>query len=119
MFSLRSNILQNILFDALPGNTLGGVLSPLARYLNNTSIFMGKYVGRQFFLQALLHLSAMDRSKVQRSFLSPDLSLDLELSLDWMNPLGTISFFTQPNELSFTNILDTIGFSVTKRIVLR
>jgi hypothetical protein len=119
MFSLRSNILQNILFDALPGNTFGGVLSPLARYLNNTSIFMGKYVGRQFFLQALLHLSAMDRSKVQRSFLSPDLSLDLELSLDWMNPLGTISFFTQPNELSFTNILDTIGFSVTKRIVLR
>lgn len=119
MFSLRSNILQNILFDALPGNTFGGVLSPLARYLNNTSIFMGKYVGRQFFLQALLHLSAMDRSKVKRSFLSPDLSLDLELSLDWMNPLGTISFFTQPNELSFTNILDTIGFSVTKRIVLR
>ncbi len=119
MFSLRSNILQNILFDALPGSNLGSTLSPIARYLNNTSIFMGKYVGRQFFLQALLHLTAMDRSKVRRSFISPDLSLDLELSLDWANPIGTFSFFTQPNELSFTNILDTIGFSVTRRIVLR
>ncbi|ADY13226.1 hypothetical protein SpiBuddy_1401 [Sphaerochaeta globosa str. Buddy] len=119
MFSIRSNILQNILFDALPGSNIGGVLTPLARYLNNTSIFMGKYVGRQFFLQALVHLSAMESSRVKRSFISPDLSLDLELSLDWVNPLGTFSFFTQPNELSFTNILDTIGFSVTKRIVLR
>lgn len=119
MFSIRSNILQNILVDALPGNTLTGSLSPLARYLNNTSIFMGKYIGRQFFLQGLFHLSAMDSSKVNRSFIAPDLAIDLEISLDWVNPLGTFSFFTQPNELSLNNILDTIGFSVTRRIVLR
>ncbi|NBK22577.1 MAG: hypothetical protein EOM68_11175, partial [Spirochaetia bacterium] len=48
LFSLRSNIVQNILFDALPGSNLGTSFSPLARYLNNTTIFMGKYVGRQF-----------------------------------------------------------------------
>ena len=119
MFSLRSNIVQNILFDALPGSNLTSSLSPLARYLNNTSIFMGKYIGNQFFLQALLHLSAMDSSKVNRSFVVPDLSLDLELSLEWANPLATFSLFTQPNELSIYNILDTIGFSVTRRIVLR
>ena len=119
MFSIRSNIVQNILFDALPVTGVMGSLSPIARYLHNTSIFMGKYIGTNFFLQALVHLSAMERSKVGSSFLSPDLSIDLELSLDWENPLATISFFTQPSELSFTNILDTMGFSVTKRIVLR
>jgi len=119
MFSIRSNIVQNILFDALPVTGIMGSLSPIARYLHNTSVFMGKYVGEQFFLQALIHLSAMERSKVRTSFLSPDLSFDLELSLDWENPLSTVSFFTQPSELSFTNILDTMGFSVTKRIVLR
>jgi hypothetical protein len=119
MFSIRSNIVQNILFDALPVTGVMGTLSPIARYLHNTSIFMGKYIGTNFFLQALVHLSAMERSKVGSSFLSPDLSIDLELSLDWENPLATISFFTQPSELSFTNILDTMGFSVTKRIVLR
>lgn len=119
MFSIRSNIVQNILFDALPVTGMMGSLSPIARYLHNTSIFMGKYIGTNFFLQALIHLSAMERSKVATSFLSPDLSIDLELSLDWENPLATVSFFTQPHELSFTNILDTMGFSVTKRIVLR
>nr|WP_319755799.1 hypothetical protein [uncultured Sphaerochaeta sp.] len=118
MFSIRSNILQNILIDALPGGSLAN-LSPLARYLNNTTIFMGKYVGEQFFLQALIHLTATDGTKATRTFISPDLSLDLELSLDWQNPIGTFSFFTQPNELSFINILDTIGFSVTRRFVLR
>ncbi|WP_321301592.1 hypothetical protein [uncultured Sphaerochaeta sp.] len=118
MFSIRSNILQNILIDALPGGSLAN-LSPLARYLNNTTIFMGKYVGEQFFLQALVHLTATDGTKATRTFISPDLSLDLELSLDWQNPIGTFSFFTQPNELSFINILDTIGFSVTRRFVLR
>lgn len=119
LFSLRSNIVQNILFDALPGNTLSTSISPLARYLNNTTIFMGKYIGKDYFLQALIHLSAADRSKIKRSFIAPDLAIDLELSMEWSNPLGTFSFFTQPNELSIYNIFDTIGFSVTRRIVLR
>jgi hypothetical protein len=119
MFSLRSNIVQNILLEAIPGSNYSYTYSPLARYLNNTTMFMGKYVGENFFLQALLHLTAMDSSEVTRSFLVPDLSLDLELSLEWDNPLSTFSLFTQPTELSVLNILDTIGFSVTRRIVLR
>jgi len=119
LFSLRSNIVQNILFDALAGSTLSTSYSPLARYLNNTSIFMGKYIGKDYFLQALVHLSANDSSKIIRSFIASDLAIDLELSLEWSNPLGTFSFFTQPNELSIYNIFDTIGFSVTRRIVLR
>ncbi|HKL60053.1 MAG TPA: hypothetical protein VJ863_09150, partial [Sphaerochaeta sp.] len=90
-----------------------------ARYLNNTTIFMGKYIGNDYFLKALIHLSATDRSKIRRSFVASDLAIDLELSLEWNNPLGTFSFFTQPNELSIYNIFDTIGFSVTRRIVLR
>ncbi|MFA6682324.1 MAG: hypothetical protein WCS35_09865, partial [Sphaerochaeta sp.] len=119
LFSLRSNILQNILFDALSGSSLNTSYSPLARYLNNTTIFMGKYIGKDYFLQALIHLSATDSSKITHSFVASDLAIDLELSLEWSNPLGTFSFFTQPNELSIYNIFDTIGLSVTRRIVLR
>ena len=49
-------------------------------------------------------------------FLSKDLILDMEFSVDWDNPLGTFTIFTKPQELSALNILDTIGFSVTKRV---
>ena len=80
---------------------------------------MGKYIGKDYFLKALIYVRATDRSKIKRSFVASDLAIELELSLDWNNPLGTFSFFTQPNELSIYNIFDTIGFSVTRRIVLR
>lgn len=120
MFSLHSNILQNILIDILPGSS-SVEISPLARYLNNTSVFLGKYVGSDMFLQALFHLQAYDRDSTKKhvSFLTNDLVLDLEVSLDWETPLCTYSVFTQPQELSLIEILDTIGFSVSKRIVLR
>ena len=44
MFTLHSNVLQNVIIDALPGSNAITV-SPVARYLNNTSVFMGKYLG--------------------------------------------------------------------------
>ena len=49
-------------------------------------------------------------------FLAKDLILDTEISLDWETPMGTMSVFTQPQELSVFDILDTIGFSVTRQI---
>jgi len=120
MFTLHSNVLQNVIIDALPGSNAITV-SPVARYLNNTSVFMGKYLGNNMFLQALFHLTALDKnsSRTRSPFLVNDLALNLEMSVEWATPLCTYSLFTQPNELSLIQILDTIGFSVTKRIVLR
>ncbi len=117
MFTLRSNIVQNILFDVLPGNTLGYTnASPLARYLDNTTISLGKYIGSDFFLQGMIHFSASPYGQGGGFFLAEDLEVDMELSVEWANPVGTFSLFTQPDELSLFSILDTIGFSVTKRI---
>ncbi|MFA7169222.1 MAG: translocation/assembly module TamB domain-containing protein, partial [Sphaerochaetaceae bacterium] len=120
MFTLHSNVLQNIIIDALPGSS-AMTISPIARYLNNTTVFMGKYLGQDMFLQVLLHLTAVDKNsgKARTPFLVNDLALNLEMSLQWDTPLCTYSLFTQPNELSLVQILDTIGFSITKRIVLR
>ncbi len=117
MFTIRSNIVQNILFDVLPGTSLvSSSASPLSRYLDNTTIFLGKYLGRDFFLQGMIHFSAANNGLGRGSFLADDLKVDMELSVEWANPMGTFSLFTQPEELSLFNILDTIGFSVTKRI---
>lgn len=117
MFTMRSNIVQNILFDVLPGtNLVSSSASPLARYLDNTTIYLGKYLGRDFFLQGMIHFSAAPNGIRTGSFLADDLAVDMELSVEWANPMCTFSLFTQPEELSLFNILDTIGFSVTKRI---
>ncbi len=119
IFSLRSNILQNIIIDALPGEESNSNLSLLSKYLDGTSLFAGKYLANGVFAQMSLRLKSEKNSKNTSNyghFLSKDLILDMEFSVDWDNPVGTFTIFTKPQELSALNILDTIGFSVTKRM---
>ena len=120
IFSARSNILSNVIIDALPGELTGRAdVSILARYLDRTSLFAGKYIGDNWFVKVRLMLKADSNVRLSKNvghFLAKDLILDTEISLDWDTPMGTLSVFTQPQELSVFDILDTIGFSVTKQI---
>ena len=120
IFSARSNIISNVLIDALPGDFAGKAdVSMLARYLDGTSIFAGKYLTSDWFIKIRLMLKAetnVNNTTDLGHFLAKDLILDTEISLDWDTPMGTVSIFTNPHELSVFDILDTIGFSVTKQI---
>lgn len=120
MFSIRSNIVQNVFFEALPGYEVSSVASPLARYLDDTSLFFGKFLTDDLFLQGTVHLTAQSQhgaDVLQRiRFINDDLWVDTELSLEWTTPLATFTIFTQPTELSIFGISDTIGISVTKRL---
>jgi hypothetical protein len=118
VFTIRTNLLQNILFGAIPGASTSNTVSPIARYLDNTTLYLGKYLFNDFYLQGLLHFRGdLYSSGRISSFLSDDLVLDTEFSLEWTTPLAFFSLFTQPDVLSVFNIFDTIGFSITKRIV--
>lgn len=118
IFSVRTGLLQNIVIDALPGSTFNSDLSPLSRYLDGTSIYVGKNLSENLFLQTAISLKANNSSSgsAKGGFLSEDLKVDFEISLDWDNPLAVFSFFAQPEELSVFNLFDTMGFSVTKSI---
>lgn len=114
VFTIRTNLLQNILFEALPGVASDTTVSPIARYLDNTTMYIGKYLLDDFYLQGMLHFRQNPLGN-SMSFLANDLRIDTELSVEWTNPLATFSFFTQPDELSVFELFDTMGFSITKR----
>ncbi|AEC01816.1 translocation/assembly module TamB domain-containing protein [Parasphaerochaeta coccoides] len=121
MFSIRSNIVQNVFFDALSlsGYSVPSVASPMARYFDDTSLFFGKFLSNDLFLQGTIHLTARDQYETNARrirFVNDDLWIDTELSLEWTTPLATFTIFTQPTELSLFGIWDTIGISVTKRL---
>lgn len=117
IFSIRTNLLQNIVIDALPGSIFGSDLTPISKYLNGTSIFAGKYMWNDIFLQTTLSLNAASAgSRDGGTFLSNDLWLDVEISVEWDTPLGSLTVFAQPRELSVFEIFDTMGFSVTRSI---
>jgi len=118
MFTFRSNIVQNLVTEVLPGGYISKDIDPVARYLDGTNFYFGKYLGNDLFLQGYLGLKAEKYSgnKMISGFLSEDLILDMEISVDWENPLGVFSVFFKPTELSIFNLFDTIGFSISKKI---
>ncbi len=119
-FSLHTNIIENILVDtvSLASSSLIEDLSPMARYLNGTTMYMGKYLQPQLYLQAMVHLNAnSDQTDTRSTFIADDLNLDIEVSLEWENPLATFRFFTQPTNLTFFDLIDSFGFGFSKRIV--
>lgn len=113
MFSIRTSIFRNIIFDTIFYSGTDNY-SPIARYLNDTTIYLGKYLTPKLFLQGLIHLEATKNT--QLSFMASDLSLDLEISLEWQTPLGTISFATSPQNFSIYNIFDSFALSYSHKI---
>jgi len=117
-FSLKSNIVENIILETFIEDPRYSSFSPLARYLNNTTVFMGKYLTPNSKFQIMINLLASNDENAT-SFLSSDLALDFEMSYEIESELAKFSFFTNPTQLSILEILDTIGFSVTKTIHFR
>lgn len=119
-FSLHSNIVANLLSDtvSLAGFSSSSPYSPMARYLDGTTLYLGKYLTPDIYLQSLIHLSA-DRGHEKNgfAFIADDLLLDTEISLEWTNPLVTVTFSTNPSNFTLYDLMDNFGFTLQKRIL--
>ena len=116
-FSLHSNVIENLVFDAVSAGERNVNLSPLARYLDGTSIYAGKYISSELYLELMLHLVADEKNLENVSFIAGDLSLDFELSLEWDNPICLVTFFTTPKTFNALDVIENFGFSLTKRFI--
>ena len=117
-FSIHSNIVNNILSDTISSSLTDNYssYSPMARYLDGTTLNIGKYLSSSFYLQGMIHLSANKNAKDKYTFISDDLVLDTEFSLEWMNPAFKITFMTSPSYFSLFSLMDTFRFSISKTI---
>ena len=94
LVSIRSPFVQNVLLDR--------VLSPIegstADLLDNTTLSLGKYIGSDLFLEALLRLQSPALGAGAPS--GSGLESDLELSLEWATPFFLLewSFIPQTQE---------------------
>jgi hypothetical protein len=91
MFSLRTQVLQNAMFQAT------GLQDPVDRnnlvgnYFDNTSVCIGKYIGSDMFAQAMVSLR-YDANKVDFGgyTIEPDFGIELQ------SPLGSIRWNLVP-----------------------
>ncbi len=116
MFSINSQIIENFLLDSVASNRTS-TTSALSRYLNNTSIYLGKYLSDNFFLQGIIHFASVSNNK-SANFFASDLAINTELSLEWTNPLGIVTFFTHPEALTIYDTVRNFGITYTKRLTL-
>ena len=121
MFSIRQRIFYNLLVDVIPERGKSYSDSAFARYLNGTSLFLGKHISENWFFQTTLNFFSSEsyaRDKRLNDFFIQGLKGEIEFALEWNNPLASFSVFSSPNELSFFGILDNIGISVKKHFLL-
>ncbi len=99
LFSIRTQMIQNLLLDRfVQDNSIDQevYLDSFGRYLDNTSLYLGKYLGDDIFLQALLQIN-------NQQFIDTDLyatnSLLVEstISLEWQTPLFLLGFSVKPD----------------------
>jgi hypothetical protein len=109
LFSIRTQILQNILFDrmvveeqstrhgSIPSNQLG-------RYLDNTTLFLGKYFGDDVFLEAMLQVQSNEQ--FFSTYSGENIySLETEISLEWKTPFFLLDVAVYPD---FRDIVSSI-----------
>lgn len=88
MFSIRSQFLQNVLLGRLVGGEQG-----LANFnpLDNTTVSLGKYVGTDLFVQALVRFQATDAASSAYS-----IQPEGEVNLEWVTPFFLLEWSFAP-----------------------
>ncbi|MBQ0070283.1 MAG: translocation/assembly module TamB domain-containing protein, partial [Spirochaetales bacterium] len=114
-FSLHTNIVNNIVTDTISNAAFEGIetFTPMARYLNGTTLNIGKYLTPSLYLQARINLDAK-KDRHAYTLFADDLVLDTEISLEWTTPAFEVTFFSTPKYLSFYSFMQTFGFTIKK-----
>lgn len=106
LFSIRTQMIQNLILDrvgsALNNEEFAG--ADFSQYLDNTTIFLGKYFGNDLFIQGTLQIQA--NQITEQIVRQNDLFIDSEISLEWKTPLFLLELAIQPD---FENPLESIN----------
>lgn len=113
LFSIRTQLFQNLVQGVLEQGDypLDSDVPSLGKYLNNTTLFLGKYLGTDLFLELLVQLRETDPLAAPDRTLA-GITVESELSLEWQTPFFLLewSFFPRdPTSLFLTD--NTISFA--------
>ncbi|MBI9100787.1 MAG: translocation/assembly module TamB domain-containing protein [Spirochaetales bacterium] len=113
VFSLRSQIVPNLIMERfLPGEELAKDAS-FARYLDNTTLFIGKYLGNDLFLQGVIQMDYYDANVVDDLYFNPKFNIDTEVTLEWKSPVALIELSLYPDFFDQSDSLLTSSLSLS------
>jgi hypothetical protein len=82
LFTVRTQVLQNALLEAMNNDPEEQRNSTIGNYFDNTAVYMGKYIGSDLFIQAMVAMR-YDQYRVENGGLwfEPDIGLDFRTPL--------------------------------------
>jgi hypothetical protein len=101
MFTVRIQVLQNALLQAMNNDPEEERRNTIGNYFDNTAVYMGKYIGSDLFIQAMVAMR-YDQYRVENGGLrfEPDIGLDLR------TPLADIRWNISPRHPEHLYITD-------------
>jgi hypothetical protein len=111
MFSIRTQMLQNVLFGKLFGASIPG---ELPNPLDNTTLSLGKYLGTDLFLEMLVRFQSMDVTSAGFGTGSSgnQIRTEGEIVFEWQTPLFLLEWTFTPQHPETLFLTDnTLGIS--------
>jgi hypothetical protein len=108
LFSIRTQVLQNVVFDRLLGIEEPAIVNQpgaVGSYFDNTTIAVGKYIGNDLFLEMLVRFYGGGELGLQT---------DLLISLEWPTPFFNLVWSISPSLEGLEEVLlnkNTLTFS--------
>ncbi len=114
LFSIRTQMIQNVILDRVLNQEI--TQDPesdgtVGSYLDNTTLFLGKYLGNDLFLEALVQIQQDPITTGE--FGQNELDLSMEVGLEWKTPFFLLNFSVSPDFEEPMNSLQntSLGFS--------
>jgi hypothetical protein len=111
IFSVRTMFLQNTLKMGFAG-TLTPSQMTVGNFLDNSTVYMGKYFGSAVYADALIHLS-YDKTRVDDKTTAQGLLLQPEFGLELESPFANIRWNMAPNIDAMLNNMIISSTSLT------
>jgi len=91
MFTFRTHILQNAVYDVIRYRAPDEQSGTMGNYLDNTAVFMGKYIGRELFIQVML---SVQYDQYRTSY--GGMRLETDIGMDLRTPLFDVRWNVSP-----------------------
>ena len=109
LFSVRTQLFQNLVVGALEEpaeDPLDSYGPSLGQYLDNTTVFLGKYLGSSLFLELLVQIRSRNPLEPQGESLG-GIEVDAELGLEFQTPFFDLQWSVFPQNPQTLFVSDT------------
>lgn len=116
LFSIRTQMLENLVLAGVFGEDAPAIDTPLGttvgKYLDNTTVFLGKYLSEDLFLEAMVSLRLRDFPYSNLSF-GEEFVIDTEISIEWDTPIALLELTLVPNVQDFLQELPYVKLALS------